>query len=163
MTPKLEVPDCHFVVFEGADGVGKTRLATGFAAASKWPLVHNPFTPNIDSLFSKYHSTLATCSSVVFDRSFVSELVYGPVVRGVSRLTPTESRTLVALVAQRGGTLIHVVASAEQIHERLLLRDGEAPTLREIGNLLSGYEHVFKEISHSMPVVRWNTSMEDER
>ena len=56
------------------------------------------------------------------ERSFVSELVYGPLRHGGSRLTDAAACDLAILVARRDGVLVHLTAPASVIRARLLER-----------------------------------------
>ena len=70
------------IVLEGCDGAGKTTLAAALAARHGHAIVHATRSPEGTDLFAKYHAILARPGPLVLDRSFVSELVYGPLDRG---------------------------------------------------------------------------------
>lgn len=75
------------VVLEGCDGAGKTTLATTLATHRGYVVVHSGRTPDDVDLLARYCSILAAPGKIVLDRSFISELVYGPLQYGRSRLT----------------------------------------------------------------------------
>ncbi|MGK5554741.1 hypothetical protein ACSNOI_24300 [Actinomadura kijaniata] len=111
------------IVLEGCDGVGKTTLSTGYG----YHLAHaNRSFDDID-LAAHYTRLLTQPGPLVTNRSFISELVYGPLFRNHSRLTLTQATDLATDLAERDGLLIHLTASLDQIYARLLARDDTAP------------------------------------
>ena len=95
----------NLIVLDGCDGTGKTTLAAALANRHGHSIVHATLTPAGSDLFAKYQAMLARPGPVVLDRSFVSELVYGPIDRGYSRLTLGQTARLAAATARRGGIL----------------------------------------------------------
>ncbi|GAA5707333.1 MULTISPECIES: hypothetical protein [Streptomyces] len=81
-----EITGHRTVVIEGGDGVGKSTLAKLLVAQHGFISVHSPRTPDHQDLVSRYRELLARPGRLVLDRSFLSELVYGPLYRGHSRL-----------------------------------------------------------------------------
>ncbi|MFC9913959.1 hypothetical protein [Streptomyces sp. NPDC127197] len=146
------------VVIEGCDGAGKSTLATHLAREYGFTVVHCPRTPDSVGLPQRYQELLARPGHLVLDRSFLSELAYGPLYRGGSRITWTEARTLAKSVINRDGAFLHLTASAEVIQTRLLNRDTQAPPLAEINALLAAYQAVFTTLAESVPVLTFNTT-----
>lgn len=149
---------CHLIVLEGCDGVGKTTLAATFASHHDYAVVHAARTPEGEDLFAKYRAILARPGRLVLDRSFVSELVYGPLDRGRSRLTFDQAARLAAAAVQRGGVLVHLTGRPEQIAARLLARDGNAPALPRIRALTAAYTDVFTRLADHAPVITIDTT-----
>ena len=77
------------VVLEGCDGTGKTTLATALAVRHGYTVMHFGRTPGKVDLAARYRSVLSRPGRIVLDRSFISELVYGPLRHGRSRLSMT--------------------------------------------------------------------------
>ncbi|MGH3839214.1 MAG: hypothetical protein ACRDSF_26480, partial [Pseudonocardiaceae bacterium] len=102
------------------DGVGKSTLAQQLASGHGFTIVHSGRTPDGVDLSKRYRQILSQPGRLVLDRSFVSELVYGPLHHGGSRLTDADACDLAALVARRDGVLVHLTASASTIRARLL-------------------------------------------
>jgi thymidylate kinase len=146
------------IVVDGCDGAGKSSLAAVLAGRHGHAIVHATLTPAGTDLFAKYQAMLARRGPVVLDRSFVSELVYGPLDRGHSRLTFGQASHLAALTAQRGGILVHLTGQPEQIATRLLARDGYAPELWRISTLTAAYTHVFTQLANHAPVITIDTT-----
>lgn len=150
-----DVVDHRTVVLEGCDGVGKSTLAEQLASGHGFTIVHSGRTPDGVNLTQRYRRILARPGRLALDRSFVSELVYGPLRHGGSRLTDSEAFELADLVARRDGVLVHLTAPALTIRARLLVREGPAAaSLADIESLISTYERVVAEFAPRLPVVR---------
>jgi hypothetical protein len=94
MTPQVVLP--HFIL-EGPDGSGKTTLANRLV---KLGYVYRHFaapTPDEDLFQTYLQATIVAGSSeepIVFDRLAHGELVYGPLLRGKSKITLEQLRLL---------------------------------------------------------------------
>lgn len=135
------------IVLEGCDGAGKTTLATKLAHHHGYQHLHATRTPDGVDLAERYRTILAMPGRIVLDRCFISELVYGPLLHGRSRLTFAQVRDLTAAVGSRGGLLVHLTASPETIAARLHQRDGTAPSLSHLTALVNGYHDVFAKLT----------------
>ena len=75
------------IIIEGIDGVGKTTLVDYFVNMGMRKY-HFDYDVNNMDLFTKYMRVLSVETKyLVFDRSFISEMVYGPVLRNKCKLT----------------------------------------------------------------------------
>jgi thymidylate kinase len=146
------------IILDGCDGAGKTTLAAALAARYGHVAVHAGLTPEGTDLLAKYRTVLARPGPLVLDRSFISELVYGPLDRGYSRLTFRQAACLAATAAKRGGILVHVTCQPEQIAARLLARDGHGPARGRISALTAAYADVFTKLARHAPVVTIDTT-----
>lgn len=149
------------VVLEGCDGVGKSTLAERLGMHHGFAVVHSPRTPDHLDLASRYRTILAGNGRILFDRCFISELVYGPLHRGRSRINWTQAIDLAESVIERSGVLIHLTAPPAVVHQRLLTRDGEAVGLEEVSALVKGYETVFSALADYTHVLTIDTSALD--
>jgi predicted ATPase len=146
------------VVLEGCDGVGKSTLARELARNFGFTIVHSARTPDGINLAERYQRILSQPGRLALDRSFVSELVYGPLRHGGSHLTDTDARDLATLVARREGVLVHLTAPASVIRARLLARDSlAAASPADIEILITAYERVVTTLAPYLPVVRLDT------
>lgn len=111
-----------FIILEGCNGVGKTTLAKMLLHYG-YKLLHFDYDPNL-SIMEKYKKILATDykSNVVLDRSFISEMVYGVIMRGESRFSDSDFSTLLRMVKKRNGRVVLLDASPEIIFERIKKR-----------------------------------------
>ncbi|MCP2257235.1 Thymidylate kinase [Streptoalloteichus tenebrarius] len=149
------------VVLEGCDGVGKSTLGERLSTHHGFTLVHSPRTPDHLDLATRYRTLLAGEGKILFDRCFISELVYGPLHRGRSRINWSQAIDLAESVIKRAGVLVHLTAPPAIIRQRLLARDGAAAHLEEISALVTGYARVFSTLADYTPVLTLDTSRLD--
>lgn len=151
------------IVFEGCDGAGKTTLATATADRTGAKLIHSTLTPPGTDLLTTYSHLLDQPGRLVFDRCFLSELVYGPLYRGHTRLTYQHLTTLVRQVIDRRGVFVHVTAPAAEIRRRLADRgERHLPSLNELALICDRYDDLFRAIETMTTVLRIATSHPDE-
>lgn len=147
------------IVLEGCDGAGKTTLSARFAAAHGFIVFHSTVTPDDVDITERYLAILADPRRLVLDRSFVSELVYGPLFRGRSRLTLRQVIDLARVVRDREGTFVHITASTAVIQARLSNRaNGAVLTSATIERIQRAYTCVFAKIAWYAPVARMDTT-----
>ena len=145
------------IVLEGCDGVGKTTVAARLVSVYDYVLVHSGRTPDGVDLASRYRAIFARPEKLVLDRSFVSELVYGPLQHGRSRISIAEAARLASCVAERDGVLVHLTGDPKEIVARLRGRDGHSPPLREIRELLDAYVNAFSALAGAAPIITYRT------
>jgi len=140
------------VVIDGCDGTGKTTLA-GRLAARGFTVVHFGPTPSGVDLADRYRNVLAQNGRLALDRCFVSELVYGPLFRGRSRISWATVLELATAVAARGGVFVHLTGSTDTVRSRLFARDAVAPPAATIEAILHAYQEVFARLAEHTPVI----------
>jgi hypothetical protein len=99
------------MIIEGPDGAGKTTFAKGIVGAS----YHHEGPPPAGwhSLLGYYYDKVLrtayanAAEPVVFDRLAAGEVVYGPVLRGTTRLTTADYAAFVDMTKLHGA--IHVM------------------------------------------------------
>lgn len=146
------------IVLEGCDGTGKTTLAGTFRDRHGCTVIHSGRTPDGIDLADRYRQILATPGKLVLDRSFVSELVYGPLFHDWSRLAVPDAIDLARRAAARGGVFVHLTGDAHVIRARLRSRDGTAPTLERIRGIIDAYHTAFQLLEGAAPVVTAETA-----
>ena len=152
-TSKYEI-----VVLEGCDGTGKTTIACNLAERHGYAVVHSDRPPDAADLAERYRSIMALPGKLALDRSFISELVYGPFKYGQSRLSAPDAAELAFRVADRGGVLVHLTGRPDAIAARLRARDGYAPPLERIGALIEAYRRVFDALVGAAPTITADTT-----
>lgn len=150
------------LVLEGCDGAGKSTLAARLADRHGFTVVHSPRTPHSLDLIARYRDLLSLPGRLILDRSFISELVYGPLYRGASRITWAQAHDLAKAVANRDGALCHLTAPVAVIRARLLARDGQAPPHAQIAALLAGYVSAFERLAERVPVITLDAQADDQ-
>lgn len=146
------------IVLEGCDGTGKTTLAGELADRHGYTVIHSSRVDDANGLAGAYHAVLERKGKLALDRSFVSELVYGPLRDGRSRLTGHEAAELAFALADRGGVLVHLTGHPAALAWRLRARDGYAPTLDRLRLLLATYRDVFGALDGTAPILTVNTT-----
>ena len=102
-----------FYIIDGPDGAGKTTLVKKIIEANPGAITMHFGKPNSDeeayNYWKVYLAALkksANAPVVIFDRSWYSDMVYGPVMRGREEMTKENMETLELAVRALGGGLI---------------------------------------------------------
>ncbi|MBC2905266.1 hypothetical protein [Streptomyces cupreus] len=133
---------CSTLVIESADGIGRSDLITelaehGFLIRCDADRLHHvdPTRP--------YRELFAEPGRLVLSGSIIHELVYGPLLRGESRVSWIQALDFAESVAERDGALIHLTAPR---HPPRI-----APTA--FSEATDAYTRVFRSLSQHVPVV----------
>ena len=104
------------IIIEGLDGTGKTTLANDLLNKN-YILINNNLTS--ESHYDKYVNIIKTSDiNSVSDRSFVSEMVYGKVLSGTTKLSEEEFDNLIKLYSEYKTRIIYLYASKETLLKR---------------------------------------------
>ena len=104
------------IIIEGLDGTGKTTLSNDLLNKN-YILVNNNLTS--ESHYDKYVNIIKTSDiNSVSDRSFISEMVYGKVLSGTTKLSEGEFINLVKLYSEYETKIIYLYASKKILLER---------------------------------------------
>jgi len=111
------------VVLEGPDFAGKStianRLVSRFGGEVRWVGQPPQASEVLDFYLDMIHEAASQGTLTVFDRMHVSELVYGPLFRGVSRLPIHEADQIETELETCGAIKVHVDAPDSVLTERL--------------------------------------------
>jgi thymidylate kinase len=146
------------IVLDGCDGTGKTTLATTLRDRHGYTVVHSARTPDGTDLADRYQRLLRTPGLIVLDRSFISELVYGPLFHERSRITMPAAIQLAEYIAQRGGVLVHLTGNPDGIIARLRARDGRAPPADQLRAIIDAYHSAFTMLDGTAPIITADTT-----
>lgn len=106
------------IIIEGLDGVGKTTLVDYFVKLGMKKYHFDYDKKNMD-LFSKYIDVLKEDTDIlVFDRSFISEMVYGPVMRHNCKLTFEQYIKLLEEYKKHNASIIYLTSPKEILLSR---------------------------------------------
>lgn len=132
------------VVLEGIDKTGKTTLAKALEAKG---FTYMRCSQPTGDPYLEYMGILKACEAktlVVLDRFCYGELVYGPLYRGVSKLSPTQLRNLELKLLALDGRLVYCHDTKEAIAGRFVT-DGETFAKAELlPQMLERYAAVVK-------------------
>src|ERR1035441_7475866 len=102
-----EYNEYPLVVLEGCDAAGKSTIARNLRDYAGFAVVHSAYNPTAVALIKYYESVIRGSDKLVMDRSFVSEVVYGKILRGKSRIDDRQFQHLAELVADKNGCFVH--------------------------------------------------------
>lgn len=143
-------------IIEGVDGAGKSTLAQRFVEAG-YELIHCRYRSHESGIVGFYDELLReNRDKVIFDRSFISEAAYGPVLRGASRI---DEATFVFLCekyfSERDSTVIHMVEDVDTIRRRLSHdpKGEHSAVLRHLPQLLHAYDDAMRIVSRIGTVI----------
>lgn len=146
------------IIIEGPDGSGKTTLANKIKEQTGYMLLHRSHQTdaNAESLFDEYVQVIKAGKNCIMDRGWYSEMVYGPVMRGVSIITYPQMYELERLLAKNGALLIHCTAPEQTLWKRCLKRGEDYVTKREaFSKICSGFDALMYDVPHYIPVLTY--------
>lgn len=96
------------IVIEGVDNSGKTTLANQLVKDFGYRYRHSGVPSEGENLFNTYFNVLkyGLTDKIVADRLHVGEMVYGPEIRGRSRISTAEFRILNRVLNAGGGMIV---------------------------------------------------------
>ena len=152
----------RLILVTGIDTAGKSTAAQACRRCG-YHVVHSPYHPEMVDVTGHYRSLLETAAPwTVFDRGFITEHVYGPVLRGRSRLQERQFQELVDLSARRQGAVLYLEEPDAVLLPRLEASLGRFHrhrlTLAHLGALRRRYEEVLASMEPVMPVYRLQPS-----
>lgn len=159
------------IVLEGCDCTGKTTLArqldTIIRETSSRPIHHLHFGPPKErdprrEWLPPINDYRPGREHFIIDRLHIGDEVYGPLYRGERWLTDAGRREIDLVLYRKGAVLVHTVANADVVHERMQQPDDSphADVMRPdwIEQVLQSYEHVIPKTGDLVPVVRYDTT-----
>lgn len=155
------------ILVEGPDGAGKSTLVDKIAAASRNARKWHFGAPINDQAAFDYYKCYAvaikecTPDTVnIFDRSWYSDMVYGPIMRQRIEMTQEHADMLSAMcVASGGGLVVYCTAPIKTLWSRCRQR-GETyvNSYETLSKLANEYTNVMKNCVTYLPVIRYDTA-----
>lgn len=152
-------------IIDGPDGAGKSTLAQQIHAASPGSEIKHfgaPATPEeAENYWQVYMAALynAQDHTIIFDRSWYSDMVYGPIMRNREEMTQMHKECLEHAVRSMGGGLvIYCTGVHRKLWSRCVQR-GETyiPNADVHNDICKKYNDVMHSIK-LLPVVVYNTT-----
>lgn len=113
------------VIIEGLDKTGKSTLAKFLSEKTGKPIKKFSNPKGTEDVAVEYVLFAAGAQSCIVDRMHLSEMAYGPVLRGKSDVDESVQRLIEGLLAERGSTVgVFCYANREEL-ERRFKEDGE--------------------------------------
>lgn len=153
------------IIVEGPDGAGKTTLVNKLLASHPNSVCKHFGKPESNEAALVYWKVYAlavlnTNKDVltIFDRSWYTDMVYGPILRHRLEMEALYVKMLEALVLTNGGGyVIHCTAPTKLLWSRCKARGEELITSVDmLDDISNAYEYVFAN-KCGLPVVRYDT------
>lgn len=143
------------IVLEGVDGAGKSTLAEALGGTY---LHHGP--PEKDQpVLRQYEEAIqahrAENALLVVDRLHYGEMVYGPVLRGESKLGWPGFAHVELLLQARGAVTALVDPGLEEVHRRLALRGEDFLPPDRVGEVWREFQTVQRKAFSRKVMVGW--------
>ena len=154
-------------IIEGPDGAGKTTLVEQIKKSHMNAKVLHfgaPQTPEeADNYYKVYAAAINAMRDdevLIFDRSWYSDMVYGPVMRSRQEMTQEHADMLSAMVVARGGGIIIYCTAPIKVLWARCQRRGETylQNQAQLQAISVGYSRVMAENVRFLPVVRYDTA-----
>ena len=142
------------IVLEGLDRSGKSTLAAQLSRYG-YSIRHAPYVSDHVSIEQHYRDLIdGVSTSTVFDRTFISEMVYGPVLRRLSRIPYEVCIELFQTLKEKGFVIIYVREDLEEVRRRLYLSYSEHATIIEaLTELDEAYTKTMNIASEFVPTI----------
>lgn len=154
----------EMLIVEGIDGVGKTTLVEHLQQDYGVKKYHFDYDLNNMDLLSKYMKVLSSeiNDKLVLDRSFISEMVYGPVIRNSCKLSLEDYTKLLNAYKKIGARIIYLICPKEILLKR---RNFDKSDYEIITNyyekLKNKYDEIMEYSSKFIDVITINTYEEN--
>lgn len=146
-------------ILEGPDGSGKSTLAKKLSEQTGYSVVHMsaPTTEQEKAeMYNMYRQAVLESFDVIFDRSWYSEMVYGPVMRGASCISFEDMYQLELLLCHKGALIIHCTDRLDTLWERCKTRGEDYVTnIETYKAIYNGYERLMG-YPHLVPIVKYD-------
>lgn len=154
-------------IIEGPDGAGKTTLVEQIKKSHMNAKVLHFGAPQTPEEADNYYKVYAEAINakrddevLIFDRSWYSDMVYGPVMRNRQEMTQEHADMLSAMVVACGGGIIIYCTAPIKVLWARCQRRGETylQNQAQLQAISVGYSKVMAENVRFLPVVRYDTA-----
>ena len=146
------------IIIEGPDGSGKTTLANKIKDQTGYILLHRSHETDAGaaSLFEEYAQVIKAGKNCIMDRSWYSEMVYGPVMRDGSDISFHQMYELERLLAKNGALVIHCTAPEATLWKRCLKRGEDYVTTKDaFHKICNDFDALMYDVPHYVPVLTY--------
>lgn len=146
------------IIVEGPDGSGKTTLAEKIAKQTGYALLHRSQPKSEEEkarMMDEYLQVIKSGKSVVMDRCWYSEMVYGPIMRDATCITYPEMYVLERMLCRKGALIIYCTDKPEVLWKRCQTRGEDYITDFATHKAICEAYDELMEVPHLIPVVRY--------
>ena len=164
------------LILEGVDCAGKTWMAERLLKEipNAYLIKHgNRPTENSaaasHTLYKNYKAMLDTYElaikpaggTLIFDRFYMSELIYGPITRGYNLLDDKYQEELEKRLKQNDHLYVEITATRDNIIERMKTRGEYYLKLEKLDPIMTGYEEFYDQTTLNRSRIRSGDNMVD--
>lgn len=146
------------IILEGPDGGGKTTLAAQLSNQTGYPIVRRGYPKTNEEkqqMLQEYIDIIKKGKNVIFDRSWYSEIVYGPIMRDDSVITYPAMYELERLLAKAGAIVIYCTGAKNTLWKRCQKRGEDYIVSRDIfDSICDAYDEVM-DMPHYIPILKY--------
>lgn len=155
------------ILVEGPDGAGKTTVCLRLLDAIPGSVLQHFGAPASKeealNYFKVYAKLLRLCDkskTIILDRCWYSDMVYGPVVRNSQEMIQEHADILAGMVvASGGGMVIYCTAKPQTLWSRCKRRGETYITdYAALCRIHDKYEEVMQNCVRYLPVIRYDTT-----
>jgi len=151
------------IILEGPDGSGKTTLAKKLVAQTGYAYIHKSYPKTqeeMENMFQEYKELLDQQDNLIIDRSWFSEMVYGPILRSRSYITMEQALILEQAVAARGGLIIYCTGNIDNLWYNCLSRGEDLiRDYKTFAQICTRYTALFSGAVTIVPVVKYEVNL----
>lgn len=147
------------IIIEGIDGVGKSTVASSLKNKG-FEIHHLKYDEKNELGFMNLLNS--DKGNLVLDRGFITEIVYGPILRNFSRIDEESLKRLVNVYGKKETKIIYLTALKEDLlyRRRDNVEDYEM-LLKYYDSLHKKYEEEINKLESKFSILRINTSCDD--
>lgn len=155
------------IIVEGPDGAGKTTLVESLLRSIPGATMQHFGAPETPEAAEEYWQVYAAAIQkvqpnqvVIFDRSWYSDMVYGPVMRRRSEMSRAHADMLSAMVvASGGGMILYCTAPIKVLASRCRQRgESYVTAYADLQDITKLYSDVMQTQVSYLPVIRYDTA-----
>ena len=147
------------IIIEGPDGSGKTTLAEKMHKQTGYKLLHRSYPKTEEDkerMMAEYMQVIKSGVNCIFDRSWYSEMVYGPVMRNDSIISYPQMYTLERELTKRGAIVIYCGGMISNMWARCKERGEDyVVDIQKYSQICHDFETLMYDVPHLVPVVTY--------
>jgi len=141
-------------ILEGPDGAGKSVLANQLQQQTGFEVIHRVQPKSQEDKAKMYETYLHIPKNTILDRSWYSEMVYGPVMRDDHIISFYQMYDLERLYSSIGAVIIYCTGKPDKLWQRCLKRGEEYILAKDTFiDICKGYDKLFN-VPHLLPVIK---------